>query len=80
MDDCGSASLAFEPLDTVRWEVLRLSASEETSEDDLEEMAQRAIRPKLSLTAWSRLPPLWCHLLSSLSRTARQYHRDCGHE
>lgn len=43
VDDCGSASPAFEPLDTVRWEVLRLSASGETSEDDLEEMAQRAI-------------------------------------
>jgi len=43
VNDSGVASLSFEPLDVVRWEVLRLSASDETTGDDLEEMAQRAI-------------------------------------
>jgi len=43
VDDRGRASLAFEPLDTVRWEVLRLSVSDDTTEDDVEEMAQRGI-------------------------------------
>jgi DNA repair exonuclease SbcCD nuclease subunit len=43
VNNSGVASLSFEPLDVVRWEVLRLSASDETTGDDLEEMAQRAI-------------------------------------
>jgi DNA repair protein SbcD/Mre11 len=43
VNDRGGVTLGFEPLDVVRWEVLRLSACDETSEDDLEEMAQRAI-------------------------------------
>jgi DNA repair exonuclease SbcCD nuclease subunit len=43
VNNSGVASLSFEALDVVRWEVLRLSASDETTGDDLEEMAQRAI-------------------------------------
>jgi DNA repair exonuclease SbcCD nuclease subunit len=43
VDDRGGVTLGFEPLDVVRWEVLRLSAGDDTTVDDLEEMAQRAI-------------------------------------
>jgi len=43
VNDHGGVTLDFEPLDVVRWEVLRLSASDGTTEDDLEEMAQRTI-------------------------------------
>ena len=43
VDDRGGVSLDFQPLDVVRWEVLRLSADDDTTPDDLEEMAQQAI-------------------------------------
>ena len=43
VDDRGGVSLDFQPLDVVRWEVLRLSADDDTTPDDLEEMAQQTI-------------------------------------
>jgi hypothetical protein len=43
VDDHGGVSLDFQPLDVVRWEVLRLSVDDETTGEGLEELAQQAI-------------------------------------
>ena len=43
VDDCGGASLTFEPLDVVRWQVLPISLDERTAPGDVEALAQNAI-------------------------------------
>ena len=43
VDDHGGVSLDFQPLEVVRWEVLRLSVDDETTGEGLEELAQQAI-------------------------------------
>ena len=43
VDNRGGVRLDFQPLDVVRWEVLRLSTDDDTTTDDLEEMAQQGI-------------------------------------
>jgi DNA repair exonuclease SbcCD nuclease subunit len=43
VDDRGSVSLTFEPLDVVRWQVLPISVDEGAAPDNLEPLAQMAI-------------------------------------
>jgi DNA repair exonuclease SbcCD nuclease subunit len=43
VSDRGGVTLGFDPLDVVRWEVVRLSVDDDTTGEDLEELAQRAI-------------------------------------
>lgn len=43
VDDYGGVTLAFEPLDVVRWQVLQVAVGEETAPGDLEALAQDAI-------------------------------------
>src|SRR5581483_896742 len=43
VDDGGRVSLAFEPLDVVRWEVVRVPVGRGSAAADLDELAQAAI-------------------------------------